>query len=111
MLIITKCNTDTWGIRLLEVVWKVVEAVIDTRINTVVQFHDVLHGFCAGRGTGTSIMELKITQELESVDQYSLFLVLFDLRKAYNNLYLGRLIQTLAGYGAVPKLRGLLAES
>ena len=66
LLLITKGNADTWGIGLLEVFWKVVEAVIDTQIKSVIQFHDVLHGFCAVRRTGTDIMELKSYQELVS---------------------------------------------
>ena len=41
---------------MLEVMWKVVEGVIDTLVKAAVQFHDVLHGFHAGRGTGTAIM-------------------------------------------------------
>ena len=52
---------------MLEVVWKVMEAVIDARIKIVVQFHDVLHGFCTGRDAGTVIIELKLAHELESV--------------------------------------------
>ena len=52
LVLITKGNRDTWGIGMLKVVWKVVEAVIDTQIRTVVQFHNVLHGFCKGIGTG-----------------------------------------------------------
>ena len=69
LFLIPKVNTDTWGIGLLEVLWKVVEAVIGTRIKSVVQFHDFLHVFCAGRGKGNAIMEFKPDQELESVDQ------------------------------------------
>ena len=57
--LITKVDTYTRGIMLLEVMWKVVEAMIDTLIKTVVQFHDVLHEFCAGMGTEAAIMELK----------------------------------------------------
>ena len=34
--------------------------MIDTQIKSVVQFHDVLHGFFAGRVTKTDIMELKL---------------------------------------------------
>ena len=63
-VLIPKGNSDTRGIGIMEVVWKVVEAVINTWIKSVVKFHDALHGFCAGRGTGTAIMELKIEQEL-----------------------------------------------
>ena len=50
LVLIPKVNTDNRGIGLAEVVWKVVEAVIDTCIKTVVKFHDVLHGFRAGWG-------------------------------------------------------------
>ena len=45
LVLIPKANADNGGIRMLEIVWKVVEAVIDTQIKAVVQFHDVLHGF------------------------------------------------------------------
>ena len=69
-------------------------AVIDTRIKKAVTFHDVLHGFHIGRGMGTSIMELNIAQDLASVDQDPIFLVFLDLRKAYDNLDRGRLLQS-----------------
>ena len=91
LVMIPKLNADTQGIRLIEVVWKVAEAVIDTLIKSVVQFHDVLHGFCAERGTRTFIMDLRLVQELESVDRDPLLLVFLDLRKAYGKLYRGRL--------------------
>ena len=64
LVLIPKGNADTWGVGLLEIVWKVVEVVIDTYIKIVVNFHDVLHGFFTGRGSGTSIMEIKLAQEL-----------------------------------------------
>ena len=50
MILISKGTEYTHGVVLLEAVWKVVEAVIDTHIKSVVQFHDVLHGFHTGRG-------------------------------------------------------------
>ena len=62
MVLTPKGNADTRGIGLLEVIWKVAETVIDTRIKAVVQFHDVLHGFHAWRGMGTTIIELKLSQ-------------------------------------------------
>ena len=55
-------------------------------------------------------MDLKLAQELASVDQHPLFLVLLELSKTYDNLDWGRLLQTIEGYGAGPKLQGLLAE-
>ena len=43
-------------------------------------------------------------QELASVDQYPLFLVLLDLRKAYSTLDIGGLLTILEGYGASPHI-------
>ena len=93
----------------MEFMWKVVEEVIDTRIKIAAQFHSVLHGFCVGRGIGIVIINLKLAQELASVDQDPLFLIFLDLRKAYDNLDRGWLLQMLVGYGAGPKMRGILA--
>ena len=55
-------------------------------------------------------MELKLAQELASVDQDLLYLLFLYIRKAYYKLDWGKLIQTLEGYGAVLKLWGLLEE-
>ena len=71
---------------MLEAVWMAVEAVIYNWIKRVVKFHDVMYGFCAGRGKGTAIMELKLAQDLASVEQDLLLLVFLDLRKACGNL-------------------------
>ena len=55
-----------------------------------------------------AVMELKIAQELASIDQDSLFLVLLDVRKAYDTVDKERLLITLEGYSAVPCLCGLV---
>ena len=85
-----------------------VEALIDTHLRASIHFHDVLHRFRDGRGTGTAIMDLKLTQDLSRVDNKPLFLVLLDLRKAYDTVYRDRLIHNLEGYGAGPRLCGFL---
>ena len=90
-----KDNTGTQGIGLLEVLWKVREAVIDTCIKKAVKFHDALHEFCVGKGTGTAIMEPNLSQYLASLDQDPLFLVFLYLKNAYDNLDRGRLLNTL----------------
>ena len=69
LFIIPKDSTDTWRIGMLEVMWKVVEGLIYNHVKAAVKFHYVLHGFHAGRGAATAIMELKIAQDLESVYQ------------------------------------------
>ena len=62
------------------------EAIIDTQIKMVVMFHDVLHGFCASRGTGTDIMDIQMVQELAGIYQDPLCLVFPDLQKSYDTL-------------------------
>ena len=59
---------------------------------------------------GTDIMYLKLAQEMASVDQDPLLLVSMDLIKSYKNLDRGQLLKTLEGYGAGPKIWGMLAE-
>ena len=85
-----------------------VEALIDTRLRASLQFHGVLHMLWDGRGMGMDITELKISQNLARVDNKPLFLVLLDLRKAYDTVYRDRLIHNLEGYGAGPRLCGFL---
>ena len=108
MVLITKGTTDTQGIVILETLWNVVEALIDTRLCANVQFHDVLHRLRTGRGTGMVTIELKLVQELSRIDHAPLFLVFMDLRKAYETVERERLNLTLERYGVGPLLCGLL---
>ena len=88
--------------------WRVADTLIDTRLCASLQMHGVFHGFRDGIGAGKAIMELKLAQELSSIDQYPLFLVLLDLIKAYDTVDWERLLITLEGYGTGPCLYGLL---
>ena len=63
-----------------------VGALIETCLRTSLHMNDVFHGFRAGRGTGTAIMELKLIQELASIYHDPLFLVFLDLRKAFDTV-------------------------
>ena len=45
------------GIGLVGVLWKAISGIINLQILSPVQFHDALHGFCAGRGIGTATLE------------------------------------------------------
>ena len=69
LVIIPKETTNTRVICLLETMWTVVEALIDTCLCAILQMNDVLHGFRTRRGIGTDIMELKLAQELSRTDQ------------------------------------------
>ena len=55
-------------------------------------------------------MDIKLVQELEIVDQDPLLLAFLDLMKANGNLDKARLLKTIEGYGAAPKLQALLAK-
>ena len=45
------------------------------------QFHDFIHGFGAGRGTGTSDLEAKLLQNLMATRKEVLYNIFLDLQK------------------------------
>ncbi len=49
------------GIGLLEPIWKIIERVIDKRLKAIA-LHDSLHSCHNGRGTGTAVIEAKLSQ-------------------------------------------------
>ena len=68
VVLIPKGNSgDFRGIWFLEVLWKVIEKVLDSRLSSI-DLHDYLHGFRAGRGCGTGIMEAKLVQQLAYIE-------------------------------------------
>ena len=62
VVLIPKGQGDYRGIGLVEVMWKVVALILNRRLTSSITFHDVLHGFRAGRGTGTATLEAKLLQ-------------------------------------------------
>ena len=101
-------GSQTRGIGLNETLWKILEAIIDTRVKSVVVFHDILHGFIQRRGTGTAILEAKLAQELASLENEPLFVIFLDLRKAYDTVDRTRSLQTFEEYGMGPNMLRLL---
>ena len=45
---------------MVEVLWKTVTSLLNQRLMEAIKFHDVLHRFRAGRGTGTAALEAKL---------------------------------------------------
>ena len=86
------------------------EDSINNNLKACITFHDVLHILCAVRGTGTAILDIKLSQELTIINQEPLLLVFLDLRKAYETLDQGSILMTLEGYGAGPHMCGILAD-
>ena len=89
LFLLPKGNVDTRGIGIIEVLYKVVEAIIDILINMAVIFYYILHVFYVCRGTETYIMGRKMSQDLESIDQDPLLLLFLDLWKSCYTLYCG----------------------
>ena len=77
---------DFRGIGLVEVVWKTMSRLLNRRLRAAIIFHDVLHGFQAGCGTGTATLEAKLLQHLTATRKAVLFKVFLDLQKAYDAL-------------------------
>ena len=61
---IPKGRQEYRRIGLVEVVWKVVAAILHLWLTGSTTYHDFLHGFRAGRGTGTATLKAKLIQQL-----------------------------------------------
>ena len=110
LAVIPKPDGGQRGVGLVEAVWKVCEAIIDTRVKKVIRFHDILHGFCQTRGTSTAIMEVKLQQEVAAMLRTILFQVYLDLTKAYDTLDRDRTLKTMKEYGVGSRLSALDRE-
>ena len=107
VVLLPKGGGDYRGIGLLEPFWKTIEILMDRRLQ-VIDFHDCLHGFLKGRGTGTATVEAKLAQQLAFLEQEALHSVLFNLKKAYDTMDRERCLEILAGYGVGPNMLRLL---
>ncbi len=106
-VLIPKGGGDYGGIGLLEPFWKVIERVINKRLEAIA-LHDSLHGCRAGRGTGTAVIEAKLTQQLAHIKQTPFYGVFIDLKKAFDAMDRERALLLLEGHGAGPNMRRLI---
>ena len=60
VVLINKGGGYYHGIRLVEVVWKVVTVILNLLFKASIAFHNFLHGFRAGRGICTTYFEAKL---------------------------------------------------
>jgi len=102
-----KRGGDYRGIGLLEPFWKMVEVLMDKRLQ-VIQFHEGLHRFLTGRGTGTATIQAKLAQQLVYLHEEVLHEVFFDLKKAYDVMDRERCMKILEGYEVGPRMLRLV---
>jgi hypothetical protein len=69
-----------------------------------IEFHDCLHGGLLKRGTGTASIKAKLAQQLAWQDQCPLYEIYVDLKKAYDAIDRGCMMEILKAYGAGPNL-------
>ena len=67
VVLIPKGKRNFRGVGLVEVTWKVVAVILYLRLTAEIKFHDALHGFREGRGTGTATLEAKLLQQLAAM--------------------------------------------
>ena len=88
--------------------WKVVMAILHRRLTASIDYHDFLHGFRGGHGTGTANLKTKLLQQLAAMKEEVLYMIFLDLHKAYDDLDRSRCLDILEGYGMGPRARRLL---
>ena len=86
MVLIPKGKKDYRGIGLVEVMWKVVAAILNRQVTASITFHDFIHGFRVGCVTGTTTLKVKLLQQLAAMKEEVLYMVFLDLKKAYDAL-------------------------
>ena len=70
----------------MEVMWKVVAAILNRRLTASITYHDFLHGFRACPGTGTATLEAELLQQLAVLREKVLYVIFLDLYKSYGAL-------------------------
>jgi hypothetical protein len=95
------------GIRLWEPIWKVLEKVMDLRLEAIVM-HNSLHGWLALQGTGNGIIEAKLAQQLAHLEQTPFFGIFIDLQKPFDAMDQGRCLKILVLHGVGPQMLRLI---
>ena len=97
VVLVPKGEKEYHGIGLMEVMWKVVAAILNRRLTDFITFHDFLHGFRAGRGTGTATLEAYMLHQLAALREEVLYVIFLD-----EALDRSRCLDILEGYGVGP---------
>ena len=79
-------GTDFWGLGLVEVLCKAISGIISRRLSSSIQSHEVLHGFCVGRGKGTATLKANLLQQIITMRETVPHAIFLDMIKAYDAL-------------------------
>ena len=104
VVMIPKGRQEYRGIGLVKVMWKVVAAILHCRLTASITYHGFLHGFRAGRGTGTATLEAKLLQQLAALREEVMYMIFLDMHKAYGALDRSRCLEILEGYRVGPRV-------
>ena len=63
-----------------------VTGVLNFRLMASIRFHDTLHSFCMGIGTGTASLKAKLLQQLMDMMEKVIYDIFVDLDKTYGSL-------------------------
>jgi hypothetical protein len=107
--LLPKGGGDYRGIDLLEPLWKVMEHIMDQRLNAL-PLHEALQGCRNGHGMGTAILEAKLAQQLAHLEQELYYGVFLDLKKVFDAMDRERCLLILEGYGAGPNMVCLICN-
>ena len=99
VVLIMKEGDEHRGIGLVELMWKEVAVIINFRCTASITYHNYLHGFRMGHGTGTTTPEVKLIQQLTEMREEVLHAILMYLHNKYNALDRSRCLEILEGYG------------
>ena len=83
-------------------------AILHRRLTTAITYHNALHGFREGSGTGTGTLEAKLLQQLVAMREEVLYVIFLDLTKAYDALDRSRSLEILKVYGVGDRVQRLL---
>ena len=86
VVLIPKWKGGFQSIGFVKVFWKAVTSLLNLRLTSAITYHNALHGFWAGRGTGTSDLEAKLPPKLTTMREAVLFEIFMHLQKAYDAL-------------------------
>jgi hypothetical protein len=79
LVAIPKASGGVRGIGLLEIIWKTISSIIDSRIKAKVRFHTALHGFRPGGEMSSATIEAKLRIQLATIYQHPRYAIFLDL--------------------------------